>query len=275
MFPWFMIAHTIVFTVLLLVTVVPPLYIYNPEEHPGESLGPNPAGGIFPDSPPNHWVRQQLYILFVLPSCAFLNSLFVYFTYYRHLRHVQFRAELSSVAHANLRTAAMIVAEEQQGVECNVENAVGGSRSGGGVTNRSLLALRPFCSKSSINSTALYARRHIRPEGLSLHMYSTSPWFPELRELQKVVEAQFLRPAEKTREVVFSCLHKDVLVPFEKRMNLQEGSMANAIRFLSDRESKCVTEPGMRVYLTEVELKRRRSFNNESILRSEPSEDLF
>ncbi|EKF31009.1 hypothetical protein MOQ_005164 [Trypanosoma cruzi marinkellei] len=271
-----MIANAVVFAVLLLVTVVPPLYIYNPEAHSGESFGPNPAGGIFPDSPPNHWVRQQLYILFVLPSCAFLNSLFVYFTYYRHLRHVQFRAELSSVAHANLRTAAMIVAEEQQGVEYNVDNTCGGNRSGCGVTNRSLLALRPFSSKGGINSSrALYARRHIRPEGLSLQMYSTSPWIPELRELQEVVEAQFLRPAEKSRVVALKCLHQNVLVPFEKRMKLQEGSMANAIRLILDRESKCVMEPTMRVYLTEVELKRRRSFNNESMSGSEPSEDLF
>ncbi|RNF24465.1 uncharacterized protein Tco025E_02528 [Trypanosoma conorhini] len=265
-----MTANAVVFAALLLVAVVPPLYIYDPEKHPGESLGPPPAGSIFPDRAPNFAVQQKLYMLFTLPVCALLNSLFVYFTYYRHYRQIQFRAELSCVAHANLRTAIMVFSEEQQINEYNGVNIIGGTRSGGGLSNHSLLAVRFNANKTGPHYMCLDNRRHIRPEGLSLQRYSSTPWFPELQELQRVVEVQFLRLAETARSAAFRCFCQTVLLPFEERMKLKAGSMANDIRLFLRRQSKWVPEPMMRVHLTRIELERRRKDVHENNLESEP-----
>ncbi|RNF08489.1 hypothetical protein TraAM80_02715 [Trypanosoma rangeli] len=265
-----MVTNAGVFLVLLLVTAVPPLFIYNPEKHPGESLGPPPAAGIFYDSAPNFSVRQKLYILFTLPVCALLNSLLVYVTYYRHLRHIQFRAELSLVAHANLKTVVMIFTEEQQLSDYSGVTPVGGTCSSRGPANHNLLAVRFNGSKAGLNYPCLDNQQHVRPSGISLDRLSTSTWFPELQELQEAVEAQFLRRAEVARAAAFQCFCQEVLTRVEKRMKLEEGSMANGIRLLLQQQTEWVPAPMMRVHLRRIELERRHTNANENNLESEP-----
>ncbi|KEG13222.1 hypothetical protein DQ04_01141080 [Trypanosoma grayi] len=259
MLPWMMISSTVVFAALLLITALPPLYIYDPEKYPDEPMGPPTAGGIFPDSAMSHSVRQKLYILFVLPTCAFLNALYLYLAYYRHLRCIQFRVELSLVAHANFLMASRIIIQEHT----RMQDSTSLIESGGYLRTTSLMN-RSFFMKgenteemSAPHSIFNKLCRHARPDNISLHSYSTSPWHPELQELQGVVFTQFLRRADVARTTALNALQQHVLMDVDHENNLQDRSMHDALVHILEKHSTFINEAAMRTYLAQVQMTRR------------------
>ncbi|ORC84195.1 uncharacterized protein TM35_000481560 [Trypanosoma theileri] len=263
MLPWILITNAVVFAIVLLITVAPPLYIYDPRQHPGESLGPPTAGGIFPDSAVSHSVRQKLYILFVLPFAAIANSLFLYFSYYRHVRYVQFRVELHHVAQVNLMVASNLLDNDIMNTrEPSTYNATGSMRGIPMVSNRSLFVRNSVVNRRhAVQRSEEKCHQHARPAVLSLHSYSSSPWWPELKELQEVVDTCFLRHSESARLKTLEALHKNVLVAFEKENNLRNGSIRDALLTLIERSTTFLSESMIRAYLTREVVKETHKGN--------------
>ncbi|KAH9597532.1 hypothetical protein LSM04_001682 [Trypanosoma melophagium] len=263
MFPWMLIANAVVFAILLIITVVPPLYIYDPEQHPGESLGPPTAGGVFPDNAVSHSVRQKLYILFVLPFCAILNALFLYFSYYRHMRYIQFRVELHHVAHANLMVAGNVFYNDMiQSREPSMGNLSGSIRGLPVLSNCSLFVRNSVVNRryGAPTSEEKY-RQHTRPALLSLHSYSSSPWWPELKELQDTVNTCFLRHSEYARGKAVEVLHKNVLVILDEEHNLRDGSIRDALVNLIERSTTFLSVLLIRTYVAREVVKESRKGN--------------
>lgn len=77
--------------ILLVIVMVPPLFIYNPERDSGDPNGPPTSVRRLRPTPPE--VKQKLYILFIVPGAVAALAVFLYVVYYRPLRYTQYCVE--------------------------------------------------------------------------------------------------------------------------------------------------------------------------------------
>lgn len=206
---FFIAANAFVSAVLFVLVVVPPLYIYDPAKHPGESHGPPTAGEVILTEDLSHSVKQKLYMLFMVPACATVNILFLYFTYYRPVRGVQYRVEVNvlSLHDHRQRARQQLQARGFTGVPAatstfsfalaNSSFLVPSSRS---ITQRALMGpggggdLKGEEAGAEPRVKADFSRR-ARPRNVAKDTYKHSSFYPEVRRLMDVVERCFLTPA--------------------------------------------------------------------------------
>lgn len=253
MLPWLLFINAITFAALLLAVAVPPLYFQfgNANDTPTDSY---PVGNSFPGrNAEGEIVWQRLYILFAVPLCGCLNGLFLYFTYYRHMRHMQFRVELCCTEQRNLKTALFVFlhkkkkpsgmfseSEEEGNFSADLE---GNWRLPGDSFIRGSFSFQPKEGKAP----------PIRTEGLSHRAYSTTPWLPELRELQDIIASVFIQRADKLRDEVMELLHETVLMHIERDKGLTERSIQKSILLLLQQKEE-LSVPVMTKCLKQIEI---------------------
>ncbi|KAG5505790.1 hypothetical protein JKF63_05126 [Porcisia hertigi] len=211
---FFLIANAVVFGLLLLIVVVPPLYIYNPDYHTEESNGPPSTGELVSDGLVTQAVKQKLYLLSIIPACATVNALFLYFAYYRPVRFIHYRVEL------NLLTLRLTLeARWQQLRKSGLLAVCNRSVIGSGVSASSFsMTARGFAARRisrapahnlhveldgdsprRVASTVNWEwRRHARPKSVRKDAWVNSAVFSEIGELRDMVEEHFLIEAHVT-----------------------------------------------------------------------------
>ncbi|CAD2221120.1 hypothetical protein AGDE_15072 [Angomonas deanei] len=194
-----LIPHALFFAILLILVVVPPLYIFDPEDHVGESLGPPPAGTVTTDASVSDTVRQKLYLLFVIPVCACLNALFLYFLYYRPVRFTQYRVEQNVFSLHQILFAGMKILKDNNIFFSQDESAAWGPPS----------MIMPFdCSAvpsdhrkfkgtdgPGVHNAAFSTGLHARPANVEKNSFTTWAMSPSINELRIAVEQNYIVPA--------------------------------------------------------------------------------
>jgi hypothetical protein len=205
----FLIVNAVLTAVLFLIVVLPPLYIYNPDTYPGESNGPPSAGEVIPDEDITHAVKQKLYLLFIIPTCAAVNAIFLYFAYYRPIRFIHYRVELnlltlrltldaglqqlqkSGVAMAVNRNTSMSN-YSTIGHNANTNNSFIG-RNYSKVPGRSCVFDGNEASRQKLALSVNWEwRRHARPKSVRRDAWVNSAVFAEISDLRDEVEQHFL-----------------------------------------------------------------------------------
>lgn len=201
----FLLVNAVLSAIFFLVVVLPPLYIYNPDTYPGESNGPPSAGEVIPDDDVTHAVKQKLYLLFIIPTCATVNAIFLYFAYYRPIRFIHYRVEL------NLLTLRLTLDAGRQQIQKsgvplmpnrsgNVQNLsiLGAntsmiSRNFSKAPGRTFLLDGNESSRQKLASSVNWEwRRHARPKSVRRDAWVNSAVFAEISELRDEIEQRFL-----------------------------------------------------------------------------------
>lgn len=186
------------------VVVIPPLFIYDPSRHPGESVSPPHAGEIISENSVSHSVKQKLYMLFTIPICSMLNWLFLYFAYYRHIRFVEYRIELNIISLYESKNRS-----KQQLNHYGVEDIPGMDsltfeRNTNNLGSFSFPRTEPDREghdseepKQSLDQRIAHpiAIRGALPKNIKREVYVTESFYPEIRELFRVVENALFTPA--------------------------------------------------------------------------------
>lgn len=207
----FIIINAVLSAILLMLVVVPPLYIYNPDYNAGESNRLPSTGEVILDESVTPGVKQRLYLLLIIPLCTTVNALFLYFAYYRPVRFVHYRVEL------NLLTLRLTLEARRQQLQKNGVLAVGNRSivgcsvsassfviAGRSVSplNRSRMLARSVHFDQGSNQAQRLAstvnwerRRHVRPKSVRKDMWVNSAVFAEIGDLRDQVEQHFLTKA--------------------------------------------------------------------------------
>lgn len=191
------VANAVVFAIFIVIVLVPALFIYDPDKHPGESLGPPPAGSIISKGNITHAVRQKLYLLFMIPACTVVNMLWLYFTHYRPLRMALYTTEANIISLHMNRLAGL-----QQLSSASIADF------GNTVKNTSMIRGKTFYEAGrsgavdadiapSAGQTTL--RRHARPTMVTVDMEVKTP-FPELRRLINTITEKIIEPCQESEK---------------------------------------------------------------------------
>lgn len=203
---FFAIVNAVLSAILFLIVVLPPLYIYNPNHHPGESNEPPSAGEVIPDDMVSHAVKQKLYLLFIIPTCAVVNAIFLYFAYYRPIRFIHYRVELNlltlrltlDAGRQQLQKSGVLTAPSRGSYVSNY--SIGGTnnnsmvaRNFGKTLGRSIIFDGNETSRQRLDSSVKWEwRRHARPKSVRRDAWVNSAVFAEISELRDEVEQHFL-----------------------------------------------------------------------------------
>ncbi|KPA78326.1 hypothetical protein ABB37_06459 [Leptomonas pyrrhocoris] len=203
----FLIVNAVLSAIFFLVVVLPLLYIYNPDKYPGEANTPPSAGEVIPDEDITHAVKQKLYLLFIIPTCAAANAIFLYFAYYRPLRFIHYRVELNlltlrltlDAGRQQLQKSGMLSAPHRAGsmvpnfsVTMNSNSSMI-SRNYAKGPGRSLVFDGNESSRQKLASSVNWEwRRHARPKNVRRDTWVNSAVFAEISELRDEVEQHFL-----------------------------------------------------------------------------------
>ncbi|KAH8616646.1 hypothetical protein ERJ75_000462300 [Trypanosoma vivax] len=239
MFPYMLVAGAVVFIALTALVVVPPLYLYDPEQHANEWSGRPSSEATTEGHGMSHLVQQRIYILFMLPFCACLNTLYWYVTYYRHLRRVQLRLELCCIFQSNFKTTAVVLLRRCKllGIETHEsEHGIGKLLSTVYDTTPNACAW-PAQGCASV-PVSWGNRQRAGMEDCSRHAFLTVPFFPELRKLQDVTFFSFIRRSDSAYSKALEILNKNVLERMEREKGMPEGSMLNAFLSLIERREQ-------------------------------------
>ncbi|CAG9573547.1 conserved hypothetical protein [Leishmania major strain Friedlin] len=207
----FTIVNAVLSAIFLMLVVVPPLYIFSPDDNAGEPNRLPSAGEVLLDESVTQGVKQRLYVLVVIPTCTTLNALFLYFAYYRPVRFVHYRVEL------NVLTLRWTLEARRQQLQKSGVLAVGNrSIVGGGVSassfvvngssvaslKRSEMSTRTVHLGQGSNQAQRLAstlkwewRRHVRPKSVRKDTWVNSAVFAEIGDLRDQVEQHFLTKA--------------------------------------------------------------------------------
>lgn len=196
----FMIVQAVLFAILLVVVIVPPIFIFDPSRDLGEPLGPPTAGEVIREEDVSHSVKQKLYLLFIIPFCAILNATFLYFTYYRPIRFIQYRVEVNT---NSLNRNRLTGFQQLKNIDFPAAgNSFMRRNSSMFPLGKSFLMqdagkLELSQRDTSASGVSPYSglRRHARPKGITKDAYANGTIFPEIRTLREEVEKYFLIPA--------------------------------------------------------------------------------
>jgi hypothetical protein len=93
------VALPLIFLIGLLLCTVPLVGFFTPDN---TEVGAPPSGTIQTVSNLSFATRQKLYLLFMLPAVVSVNAIAIYFVFYRHMRNVYYRIEVSQVSNVAL-----------------------------------------------------------------------------------------------------------------------------------------------------------------------------
>ncbi|TPP54634.1 hypothetical protein CGC20_22135 [Leishmania donovani] len=207
----FTITNAVLSAIFLMLVVVPPLYIYSPDDNAGESNRLPSAGEVLLDESVTQGVKQRLYLLVVIPTCTTVNALFLYFAYYRPVRFVHYRVELNLLTlrwtlearRQQLQKSGVLAVGNRSIVGCGVSASsfvINGSSVAS--LNRSKMSARNVHLDQGSNHAQRLAstvnwewRRHVRPKSVRKDTWVSSAVFAEIGDLRDQVEQHFLTKA--------------------------------------------------------------------------------
>ncbi|CAC9486515.1 conserved hypothetical protein [Leishmania infantum JPCM5] len=207
----FTITNAVLSAIFLMLVVVPPLYIYSPDDNAGESNRLPSAGEVLLDESVTQGVKQRLYLLVVIPTCTTVNALFLYFAYYRPVRFVHYRVELNLLTlrwtlearRQQLQKSGVLAVGNRSIVGCGVSASsfvINGSSVAS--LNRSKMSARNVHLDQGSNHAQRLAstvnwewRRHVRPKSVRKDTWVSSAVFAEIGDLRDQVEQHFLAKA--------------------------------------------------------------------------------
>ncbi|CCW62943.1 unnamed protein product [Phytomonas sp. EM1] len=208
------ITNGIVSAILFFLAIFPPLYInrsFSPEED-ASSLCINE---LCSDSTMSNSVKQKLYLLVIIPLCVTLNCIFLYFSYYRSIRFIQFRVELNIISLYEYRGEVQNMHGTLDGIPPRIHGqAKLGRKSFGNAVLPPMQHRKPstipnggtelnaYNTANSANAASSFdwrARaefiRYTRPKNVKKDAYVIHVFFPEIRDLYIEVENIFFTPA--------------------------------------------------------------------------------
>ncbi|KPI84104.1 hypothetical protein ABL78_6841 [Leptomonas seymouri] len=201
----FLIANAAISAIFFLIVVLPILYIYNPDRYPGESNSPPSAGEVIPDEDVTHAVKQKLFLLFIIPTCAAVNAIFLYFAYYRPIRFIHYRVELNlltlrltlDVGRQQLQKSGVLASSSRATSSVANLSIIGNisvlARSYGKVSGRSFALDGNERSRQKLATSLDWEwRRHARPKSVRRDAWVNSAVFAEISALRDEVEQCFL-----------------------------------------------------------------------------------
>lgn len=201
---FFLITSAVLSAICFVLIIVPPLYIFDPDRDAGESLLPPTAGEVVVGADVSNSVRQKLYLLFVIPVAVVVQTLFLYFAYYRPVRFIQYRVELNLVTLRSTLEAGLFHLQS-----CNILSRHPQSQGSlaASFAHSSTASPRPVgmggrgrgfpvdggARGPELTSNAKWEwRRHARPKSVKKDVWVNSAPFDEVRTLRRQVEKCFL-----------------------------------------------------------------------------------
>lgn len=106
----FVIVASVLFAAILLAVVLPALSMSDTSSPAYDTQSATERRDTSSSPSMTSSSKQRVFLVFMIPAAALLNALMVYLLYYRHVRNVFYRMEMSEIEHASLCRAAKPVA---------------------------------------------------------------------------------------------------------------------------------------------------------------------
>jgi hypothetical protein len=246
----------LIFLVGLLLCTVPLVAFVDPNDHSATSRVGG-GGGLPPGTLPtvsnlDYATRQKLYLLFVLPAVVSVNAIVVYFVFYRHLRNVYYRIEVSQVSNValSLTTRGM----QHRGIRVfdlgpgGVDAVCSSADTNFLQSNRSMVLVAPPTDDQKI-------RHHARRSNVAVAS-CPKPSLSDVAALLTSIDA-VLDEGDRLRDLIQENLERDV-----GRGTLLEGLQSNSAQEYTSNKRIVLTKQNSAGQVAEpspLHLKRRTS----------------